>query len=107
MHGPYGIVIRFRKPEGLTDADVEGPTVEAHRFYKTLPGFRSAMYFNIDEEEYTAAVSFFTEETADSALEVIRGRVLAVLPHASVVKSEVVPGESIDEFIATGGKVRR
>jgi len=107
MHGPFGIVIHFRRPSNISESDVEKTTAEAHRLYKTLPGFRSVVYFNISEEEYTAAISFYTEKAASNALEPIRKGVLKRIPDAVVSKTEVVPGDFVDEFIAKGGNVQR
>ena len=107
MHGPYGIVIRFRRPPNLPEDAVEKATAEAHFAYKALPGFRSVTYFNINEEEYTAAIAFYTERAADNALEPIRKAVLSKIPDAVVSKGEVVPGDFVDELVANGGKVGR
>jgi hypothetical protein len=107
MHGPFGIVIHFKRPAIISEQDVEKFTGEAHSAFKTLPGFRSVVYFNINEEEYTAAVSFYTEKAASNALEPIRNRLLPMIPAAIVSRTEVVPGEFVDEFIAKGGNVQR
>ncbi len=107
MHGPYGIVVHFRKPSNISDEVAEKGTLEAHLLYKSLPGFRSVVYFNINEEEYTAAISFYTEKAASNALEPVRKGVLARIPNAVVSKGEVAPGEFVDEFIAKGGNVQR
>jgi hypothetical protein len=107
MHGPYGIVINFRKPSSLTDQDVEKAADRAHRILKTLPGFRSVVYFNVNEEDYGVAISFYTQKATDDALESIRQQVQAAYPNAVVSKGEVVPGEFVDEFIAKEGNVQR
>ena len=107
MHGPYGVVIRYRRPSNISDSDIERAVGESHKIYKSFPGFRSILYYNVDEEDYTVAIAFYTEKAADDALEPIRKRVQARIPEAVVSKGEVAPGDFVDEFLAKDGKVQR
>lgn len=107
MNGPYGVVVRFRRPSNIQDEGVEKATAEAHKMFETLPGFRSVVYYNINEEEYAAALAFYTRKSAESALDPIRKHVQATIPEAFVSFAAVTPGDFADEFIATGGNVER
>jgi hypothetical protein len=107
MHGPYGIVLQFRNIDKQPDVEIERETIETHQFIKSLPGFRSVMYFNIDEEFYTAAISFDTEEAVDNALAQVGPIVAAKRPHATVSKAELVPGELVDYEMANPGSLQR
>ena len=107
MHGPYGVVIRYRKPSNISDSDIEKSVGESHKMIKSIPGFRSVLYFNVNEEDYAVAVAFYTEKAADDAIEPIRERVQARIPEAVVSKAEVAPGDFVDEFIAKDGQVQR
>jgi len=107
MHGPYGIVVSFRKPASMTDLDIEKAADRAHRILKALPGFRSVVYFNVNEEDYGVAISFYSQKATDDAIGSIRQQVQALYPDANVSKGEVVPGEFVDELIAKDGNVQR
>ena len=78
------MVIRYRRPSNLSDSDIEKAVGESHKMYKSIPGFRSIQYFNINEEDYVVAIAFYTEKAADNATELIRMCVKARIPQALV-----------------------
>lgn len=107
MNGPYGIVIRFTRPTNIGDSEVEKTAQEVHKIYRSLPGFRSVMYYNIDEKEYAVVLAFFTRKSAEDALDPISKSVKGRVPDVSVSMAAVSTGDFVDEVIATGGRVQR
>jgi hypothetical protein len=95
MHGPYGIVLQYDNTSNTSDQEIEKRAIAFHQLIKSLPGFRSAMYYNINEQHYCAAFSFETEPATDSALEIVRPVLAAKIPNMTLVKTEVVPGDII------------
>lgn len=99
MHGPYGIAYYRRNTTNMPDEEIEQAVrTQLHPLIKSLPGFRSVMYYNIDELEYYFVISFVDEASTDSALQQLQA--LAESTGAKVSKAEVVTGELVDQMIA-------
>jgi hypothetical protein len=101
MHGPYGIAVYLRNTDNKPDEVHEQAVKEFHPFLKTLPGFVSVIYYNVDELDYHIVISFSDEASTDSAIEILRN----ILKEGKVSKAEVATGEFVDQVLE--GKIQR
>lgn len=100
MHGPYGVAFYAKNTSGRPDADIEKDVLQnIHPLLKSLAGFQSVVYYNVDEMDYYFVISFADEASTDQALEKLKG-LAASEPGARVEKAEVVTGELVDRLLA-------
>jgi hypothetical protein len=105
MHGPFGIEVYIKNSVNKSDEVYEQGVKEIHPFLKSLPGFVSVTYYNLDELDYRIVISFSDESTTDQAVEILQNTLKDINPDAKVSKAEVVLGEFVDQVLA--GKIQR
>ncbi len=75
-----GIILQFERPSNLTDEQIEERTLRFHEQLRALPGYRAAVYYNVDRRSFGAVISFDSAARARAALDAIRGAVQQAAP---------------------------
>jgi hypothetical protein len=101
VHGPYGVAIYDRNSSNRPDEEYHQGVNQLHPFIKSLPGFLSVTYYNVDELDYHFVIAFSDEPSTDNAVEKLRNIMSSVAPDAKISKAEVVPGELVDKILAS------
>jgi hypothetical protein len=100
MHGPFGIEVYIKNTVNKSDEEYEQGVKEIHPFLKSLPGFVSVTYYNVDELDYRIVISISDEASTDQAVEILRNSLKDINPDYRVSKAEVVLGEFVDQVLA-------
>lgn len=99
MKDYVGLVVQFEKPSDVPMEEIYQLTINFNQLLETLPGFRSAMYHNINDEHFCAVCSFETEADTDSAIESIRPNLSPSIPNIEMYKAGVIPGNILPDTI--------
>lgn len=100
MHGPFGIEVYSKNTTNKSDEEYEQVVRDLHPFLKSLPGFESVIYYNVDLMDYRIVLSMSDESATDQAVEILRDMLKDIDPEAKVSKAEVVSSELVDQILA-------